>query len=562
MRLANTNNINVEFDITQFVADLRSCRPHGSSGAYAFKWDYLLANVVRKYPLATETTDSERKQRAINKMLECEEKCFNINRSGLPHSAGGIVYLARKIILAFLGTEPDLQLFDRSAFSGGATTSRKRKHGNPIYKYIGSNSKGFLDVTQRAYPYAKAYIGLTPLWCENGGYERLRVVPGNTVTTVPKDNEIDRPIAKEPDMNMLLQKAVGSEIRARLSRGISYKWFNGKRLNFSADLNDQSRNRDLAREGSITNQLATLDLSSASDLISHLVVFELLPPKWYKLLFDLRCDFGICDGKLVPWSKFSAMGCGFTFELESLIFFAIAIANAYQANIEEPKLSIYGDDIICNSQMANRLSESLSQFGFEVNQQKSFSDGPFRESCGGHYFNGYDVSPFYLKKEINTPERLCHLLNRLRGWAGDDATGMCDPSVYDLWCSIINTNTYLKKVRGGSNLERTDYIVSPSSSQKMRIVGRTVSTVVSGWRAFLAKYQSQHYSYHGNASNSITLDKFGRIRKSFIDSHTIDIDSALTFFTLSKNEEPSTNFGESVKPFPQEVAFLIENQKR
>lgn len=558
MRLASLPEVDfkhINFNVSDIVSTLTSLKPDGANGAYGFKWDYLLENIIKKYPFDSQVTDSERKQRAFDKLLECEDKCALMNRQGLPHSTGGVVYIARRLILSFLGTEPNLQLFDCSSFSGGASTSRKRKEGHPIFKYVGFNSKTELHVTKRAYPYALAYIGATPLWCEQGGYSKLRIVPGNTVTTVPKTNEIDRPIAKEPDMNMLLQRAVGGEIRKRLKRGISYTWFDGTQHFFSADLNDQSINRNLARTGSITGDLATIDLSSASDMISHLVVWELLPPKWYELLNDLRCDFGYMEdsNKLIAWEKFSAMGCGFTFELESLIFFALIIARAYLDSVAEPVLSVYGDDIICNSENAHNVMKTLKDFGFEPNLSKSFLNGPFRESCGGHYYEGYDVTPFYLKKRVDTPSRLCHFLNRLRRWSECEITGMCDPTVYDLWASIIKSNPFLKHLRGGLNLDRVDYIVSPRAlgGIKYRLSDREVRVKASGWKSFLALKQDTHYGVV-SCSNTITIDKHGKFVKSFRDSHEFVVNTELLFFTLVENEE--YNFwGNQVKLFPQEL---------
>jgi hypothetical protein len=38
----------------------------------------------------------------------------------------------------------------------------------------------------------------------------------------------------------------------------------------------------------------------------------------------------------------------------------------------------------------------LSSLGFKVNQSKTFGSGNFRESCGGEYFKGHDVTPTYL----------------------------------------------------------------------------------------------------------------------------------------------------------------------
>jgi len=73
------------------------------------------------------------------------------------------------------------------------------------------------------------------------------IVPGNKVVTVPKNSKTDRIIAIEPTMNMYIQKGLGGCIRNCLRR-------------VGVDLNDQTKNQRLAREGSLSGSLCTLDL--------------------------------------------------------------------------------------------------------------------------------------------------------------------------------------------------------------------------------------------------------------------------------------------------------------
>jgi hypothetical protein len=93
------------------------------------------------------------------------------------------------------------------------------------------------------------------------------------------------------------------------------------------------------------------------------------------------------------------MGNGFTFELESLIFFAIASCSC-DAGI----VSVYGDDIIVPSQYATDVMKNLEMCGFSLNWDKSFIDGPFRESCGGDYFEGFDIRPVYVTGLLSIKE--------------------------------------------------------------------------------------------------------------------------------------------------------------
>jgi hypothetical protein len=94
------------------------------------------------------------------------------------------------------------------------------------------------------------------------------------------------------------------------------------------------------------------------------------------------------------------MGNGFTFELESLIFWSVAKACSELLNLES-EVSVYGDDIIIDSRGYDLLTRSLSELGFFVNSEKSFSSGPFRESCGADWFKGTWIRPFYVKQRIS-----------------------------------------------------------------------------------------------------------------------------------------------------------------
>ena len=237
----------------------------------------------------------------------------------------------------------------------------------------------------------------------------FEVVNFNRFTTVPKTALTDRGICIEPSLNVFYQLGVGEILSKRLGR--AYGWY-------KADI--QQHHRWLARVGSLTGANATIDLSNASDSVSTGLVRLLLPPDWHDLLVSLRAAYTVrWDGKKQLLEKFSSMGNGFTFELETLLFYtlikAIARLEGYRAS-ECPGdcLSVFGDDIIVPRALGPVTVKALNFFGFEVNSEKTFLDGPFRESCGGDYFRGADVRPFYLKKGLKDPATLISAVNGLR----------------------------------------------------------------------------------------------------------------------------------------------------
>lgn len=248
-----------------------------------------------------------------------------------------------------------------------------------------------LDNNIDATPHALIYVQSVYEACPRlfAPFSQHIIVPGNRFSSVTKDWRKRRPISIEPLFNMLLQKNVGEFIRKRLRR-------------VGIDINTQQDFHKwvLAHKW---DDYATIDQSDASDRISHELVKQLLPPNWFTLLDRIRSRNTVIniDGidVTVKLEKFASQGNGFIFELETLIFYAIAKATVdTESNEIDYLVSAYGDDVIVPVQFFNAVISSYELFGFSVNTEKSFGTGPFRESCGFDTFNGVEVRPLYLKE--------------------------------------------------------------------------------------------------------------------------------------------------------------------
>jgi len=320
----------------------------------------------------------------------------------------------RDTVVGIIGETPPVWACIGS-FSGGASTSRSRTESHPAGKYLGK-----AHVTLRAKEVFEDLWSEMPPWFGEKGSVSLETVPGNVMFTVPKKDTIDRVACKEPDINMFIQKGIGNYFRDCLRMtGIN--------------LNDQAKNRSLARSGSMSGRLATLDLSSASDSVTCQLVAEMLPVCWFTLLDSVRSPVTIIDGHEHVNEMFSSMGNGFTFELESLLFLVLVRAVAHFTRTPGA-ISVYGDDIVCPTEMVDLTIFVLNWFGFQVNLDKSHWVGDFRESCGGHYVNGVDITPFYIKGPILRLTDLIHAANQLREWASLE-TGVYPESLIK-WCVI------------------------------------------------------------------------------------------------------------------------------
>jgi len=457
---------------TEFVKKINSLKSDD------VKVDYLKESLLSKFVSSDTDPASVRRQRAINKWLaaEADNAATNDRLAILPAEYqilprvrfDDFVEWTRLLIETTLGCVPPVEALI-GGFSGGASTSRNRTDSHPARKFVGK-----ADATENAWSIFELILDEMPGWPFDKA--DLRIVEGNIMFTVPKKTDIDRCACKEPDLNMFMQKGLGGEIRRCLKR-------------VGIDLNDQSRNRNLAKRGSIDGSLATLDLSSASDSVTSSLVFLLLPTPWFTLLDALRCENTWIDDELHRNEMFSSMGNGFTFELESLIFWALAKATAYFRGIPGV-ISVYGDDIICPTDMAQDLVWVLSMFGFQSNIDKSFIEGPFRESCGGHFHNGRDITPFYLRKPIETLLDVIHTANSLRKWAAQEAfmfrnIGFLDPLVEDLWCWLrdIVPPWYW----GGRDVDLKFALVTPDFPRKrLQAINKTVETELGGYRHWLS----------------------------------------------------------------------------
>jgi hypothetical protein len=223
----------------------------------------------------------------------------------------------------------------------------------------------------------------------------------------------------------------------------------------------QNIHRQVARGASISGKFATLDLRQASDTQASALVRLALPPKWYEPLFDLREPITeINDGvaKSVVLEKFSAMGNGYTFELETCLFLAICRA-VYVMNGVTPvngeNVWAYGDDLIVLTELEKEVKAALRFCGLEINETKSFVSGPFRESCGGDYFEGVDVRPFFLKKEPSEPQDWIAMANGIRSMVPSQGLGECARGLglrHAWFLALDNLPSQIRRCRGPSGL--------------------------------------------------------------------------------------------------------------
>lgn len=263
--------------------------------------------------------------------------------------------------------------FKTSELIGGFSNGSTADAGRALSKKI--SSSGSFSFSALAY----LYKHVSGTFMFRGGTTPAEMV------FVPKDALHLRGISMEPADKNFFQSAFDRQILAHISF-----------LRNHIRLDDQSYSREMCRSA-LKKGLATVDLSAASDSVSLSLVETLFAdvPEVLSGLLALRSTHTcLPDGRVVKLKKYAPMGSRLTFTLECIIFSSICEA-AYRLvdiPVQERVYVVYGDDIIISARVYPTLVMLLTELGFEVNAQKSFHDGLFREACGMYAYKDVDVT--------------------------------------------------------------------------------------------------------------------------------------------------------------------------
>jgi hypothetical protein len=227
--------------------------------------------------------------------------------------------------------------------------------------------------------------------------------PPVQVVFVPKTLKTPRVIAMEPTHMQYVQQGLMRTLVPLLEKSEF-----GRSQGFS----DQEPNRALARKGSLDGSIATIDLSEASDRVLNSLIIGAMSP-WPVVNDAVQVSRSthsrLPSGRVIALRKFASMGSALCFPIEVMAFSAIVLMGLCKAGytleqatqlFREGAVRVYGDDIIVPVDSVSFVEDTLEVYGLKVNRSKSFSNGRFRESCGGDYFAGEWVTPIRLRKDL------------------------------------------------------------------------------------------------------------------------------------------------------------------
>jgi hypothetical protein len=238
----------------------------------------------------------------------------------------------------------------------------------------------------------KEELGLGSNITEPGSELPVRVI------TVPKTLKTPRIIAIEPTAMQYAQQAI--------LRSILDAFKEDSFLSRVIGFDDQEPNRRLARLGSLSGDLATLDLSEASDRVSNQHVLAMMED-----FSHLRAAVQATRSRkadvpghgVIRLAKFASMGSALCFPMEAMVFTTLiflgieresstSLSREAMINRFSERVRVFGDDLIVPREYTLSVVDELSTFGYKVNIDKSYWIGRFRESCGREYYDGQDVS--------------------------------------------------------------------------------------------------------------------------------------------------------------------------
>jgi hypothetical protein len=280
----------------------------------------------------------------------------------------------------------------------GAVAERLQNHEKSRFLYWSDKLESF-------YPYH--LCGRTA----NSDLDRpVNHEPASLIYQVPKTAKGPRLIAAEPTSHQWCQQSALSFLFYRCR-----SLFKGDFIDFK----DQSKSGDMVLEASRKRNLATVDLSDASDRLSCWTIERMIRsnPSLLRAIHSARTRYTKVDrlsySEFLPLKKFASQGTAVTFPIMSLVMLVIAFASCIDDDQDftfdhiwkyRTRIRVFGDDIILPTHGYERLCRAMELLQLKVNSSKSYVTGSFRESCGVDGYDGYDITPLRPKTFVaNSP---------------------------------------------------------------------------------------------------------------------------------------------------------------
>lgn len=353
---------------------------------YLLKWHYQLASLWQRYRFSDEPLNDKQLDEVT--MEKFRNNLDRVAAITLDHPlVSSVLRKAREICCRIVGDFSEDDLNKVCKFGSRSTV------GNPLAKaYLDLKLAGPItgSCSQLNWFYGE-YLKSDLLLLEIIEKSEIQKVEYLKVVPVPKSWKIKRSILA----NTLIGNFHSAGLGQLLVDALKSEGLDIRRL--------QEVHRRLVKLLSVTRTHATGDLSLASDSIIRLLVKALLPNTWVEAMDIDHFPLIDVDGKVMKNPCYCTMGIGFTFPLQTLIFYSLLSAIKELAGCTKGFISVYGDDLIYPRSLHRHVEIIFPLLGFILNKDKTYAEEYFRESCGADFYRGVDVRPF---KPMATCERL------------------------------------------------------------------------------------------------------------------------------------------------------------
>lgn len=347
---------------------------YGNAGMYTFKRLYQIQSFLKRYVGRCDLHSQEDLAKAAK--ADFVESQHTFGCAPVMRASFEVLSEARAIVHDILGEFDATEMHTLCKFGKRAASGLTLRRS-----YLDNRIQVRTGTWEQHLEFSTVLLHDERLWrlVNKGGRDVL--IDHVKYNVVPKSFKACRGIAPDTVLGGFLSAGLGNLIRERFEKAT------GIRLTTAPDVH-----KVLARRGSSNGKVATIDMQKASDSFTIDHAELLLQTPWLNAIKVARTPNIQVSGKIHNLVSLMLMGSGHTFPLQTLLFYALARACCNLSSTRGP-VKVFGDDIIIPSRAAKAFVRVMTDIGFTINVEKSFLEGPFRESCGGDYYDGCDVRP-------------------------------------------------------------------------------------------------------------------------------------------------------------------------
>jgi len=342
-----------------------------------------MENLFKRYVFKNDLfNDSELESLAISKFAETQHRVGSLKEPSFRSKL--VIQRARTLCREILG-DYDLEEHYHSCRFGKRASVGVPKRDS----YLDSRLAAPLSGSHAHIKWFKSYLTsdskLEAVICEcqKSDVPNYAVCDTLTLTNVPKSYKSLRSIMPNTTIGGFYSYGLGRMLQRRLT-------------NVGLDIRRlQMRHRRLVKLFSRTRTHVTADLSAASDSFNWSLLCRIIPRQWFNHLNLGRIrKYKVKSSKeTYPLSSFMTMGIGFTFQLQTLVFYCL-LKSLQELTGLKGLISVYGDDLIYPTALHLYVRQVFPDLGLLINEDKTFVKESFRESCGADSYCGIDVRPF------------------------------------------------------------------------------------------------------------------------------------------------------------------------